>query len=562
MDIKCKIEDIIHHIFKKYGEYQTFPEKDRLLIHDNIHGTLEFNKSERKIINSPLLQRLTHIRQMGLANYVYPGAVHNRFTHSLGVAHLAGEIYKSVKKDKLNKQELISLRLAGLLHDIGHGPFSHVTDTKLFKLLVDLPEDRKRKIRIDYDIYYLPKKLAKRKNIHEIISFHMIRSEPIQEFISNIYSTLDPKLNLVSLCITDNEMPYPDENGNYQGELSDDDKLLSKIINGFSDADKIDYILRDSKFSGLPLPIDFDRLLPFFTSIKFKNYFELGVFEKGARAFHLLLQSKSKMFPTVYQHHTTLACENMLQYGIINAMENLDNFVDQLDKDLFIPIEGPLDLLYYTDNSLLNYLEIIKNPISNDVVSRLYTRRHYRRVLQLFFWYLKKKLYISYDEYFTNYTKYGNGKKLKDTNNKDELFDEFIENQEKKIYDFPELFSDYYKKLDFKKEIISHLKWNDILNLLPKTLHSLDKEVLIDYIMRIEISDKFEIKPYLQPYVMRKDVFTGKMEYLYLKEMGFKPPNEEEHIQYIFYVLPELKDLLGRHIRKYVKSFLGVIYFN
>ena len=61
---------------------------------------------------------------------------------------------------------------------------------------------------------------------------------------------------------------------------------------------------------------------------------------------------------------------------------------------------------------------------------------------------------------------------------------------------------------------------------------------------------------------MRKDVFTGKIEYLYLKEMGFKPPYEEEHIQYIFYVLPELKDLLGGHIRKYVKKFFGDIYFN
>ena len=96
---------------------------------------------------------------------------------------------------------------------------------------------------------------------------------------------------------------------------------------------------------------------------------------------------------------------------------------------------------------------------------------------------------------------------------------------------------------------------------MPKTLQNLDEEILLDYMIRIEFSEKFNIKPYDQPYVVREDVFTKELGYLYLKEMGFKPPNEEEHIQYIFYVLPELKSLLGPPIRKYVNFFFGDVYF-
>lgn len=563
MDIKEKIKDIVNHIFENHGSYQYFPKKTRLLIHDNIHGTLRFNKTERKIINSPFLQRLTLINQMGLAHYVYPGAVHNRFSHSLGVPYLAEKIYSNIKKFKINQKDINTLKLAGLLHDIGHGPFSHVTDKKIYKMLIGLPKERKSKIRIDYNIFDKPDKIQRRKNIHEIIGYHIIKSKRTQDFLNKIYSCMDIDLDLVPLCITGNEKPYPDKNGHYHSDLSEDDKLFVKIINGFSDADKIDYILRDSHFSGLPLPIDFDRLLPFFTILKHGETFELGVFAKGARAFHLLLQSKSKMFPTVYEHHTTLACETLLRYGIINAMENVDTFENELDKDIYIPIKGPLDLLYHTDNSLMRYLKVIKNPISNDVVSRLYTRRHYRRAIQLFVWHLEKKLIISYRDFLKYYSKYNNRKILESNHDKKESFKEFIKKQGRKIYDFPELFNEYDKRLDFKDKIISHIKWRKILSKLPKALQKIDEEILKDYIIKIEFTSKFENKPYIQPYILREDVFTGKKEYLTLQEMGFSGPSDKEHLQYIFYVLPELKKLLVRYIRRYIKEFFGeLLYIN
>lgn len=131
-----------------------------------------------------------------------------------------------------------------------------------------------------------------------------------------------------------------------------------------------------------------------------------------------------------------------------------------------------------------------------------------------------------------------------------------------KIYNFPELFNDYNRRLEFKELILSNVSWRRILNKIPKNLRTVDDEILKDYIIRIEITEKFENKPYTQPYIVREDTFTNTKEYLYLEEMGFRGPSDDEHIQYIFYVLPELKKILGKYIRKYVKDFFGEIFFN
>jgi len=129
MNLNSKINDIINFIFDKFGMTDDFPEKPKLHIHDNVFGTLTFTDYERKVVNSPLLQRLTQITQMGLANFVYPGAVHNRFSHSLGVSHISAKIYQKLMESNTGRSEadkktdINTLKLAGLFHDIGHSFF-------------------------------------------------------------------------------------------------------------------------------------------------------------------------------------------------------------------------------------------------------------------------------------------------------------------------------------------------------------------------------------------------------------------------------------------------------
>src|SRR5688572_28623600 len=104
-------------------------------VNDPIHGLMQFRGKEadlvRKIISTPEFQRLRHIKQLGMAFFVYPGANHNRFSHSLGTAYLAKRVIEKLLGDSLGSSDLIKSAkeyaiALGLLHDVGHGPYSHM----------------------------------------------------------------------------------------------------------------------------------------------------------------------------------------------------------------------------------------------------------------------------------------------------------------------------------------------------------------------------------------------------------------------------------------------------
>src|SRR5580698_846730 len=98
------------------------------IVNDPVYGFIRFPEAElMRVIDHPWFQRLRHIKQMGLAHLVYPGAVHTRLAHSLGACHLMGKALDELKAKDIvpDKEECLAARLATLLHDIGHGPFSH-----------------------------------------------------------------------------------------------------------------------------------------------------------------------------------------------------------------------------------------------------------------------------------------------------------------------------------------------------------------------------------------------------------------------------------------------------
>ena len=248
-------------------------KKTHLDIIDPIHDFVRVNSNELKIIDTPIFQRLRRIRQLSGAHLIYPGAQHTRFEHSLGVMHMAsmaGHVLH--EKGIVSSDNIQNLRFAGLLHDIGHGPFSH-----LFEEL-----------------------LQKRKMSHEDIGRDIILKTQIGDLISaNGFN----KKFITELAFGDSKFQF-----------------MNEIISGALSADIMDYLLRDGYFTGAEhAKIDHNRLT---NSLDvYKNKLAL---EKSALVnFETMMISRYQMFKAVYFHKTVRAGEVMLLESMYLAEEEL-----------------------------------------------------------------------------------------------------------------------------------------------------------------------------------------------------------------------------------------------
>ncbi len=201
-------------------------------IRDPIHGLIRLTDQEISIIDTPPFQRLRRIKQLALANLVYPGALHTRFEHSLGTLHTAARIMDTFEiKEQLCDNDVEVVRLAALLHDIGHGPFSHVSEYLL-------------------DDYYQPSvgTSGVREKIHEKLTVDIISHEPsIAEKLS------DDQREAVCQMIRGTNLR----------------DMRRDIVSSNLDADKIDYLLRDTYYAGVKYGIiDSDMIIDSFTGYR------------------------------------------------------------------------------------------------------------------------------------------------------------------------------------------------------------------------------------------------------------------------------------------------------
>jgi len=129
-------------------------------IRDPIHNFISLNEEQTRIVDTPIFQRLRNIKQLALASLIYPGALHTRFDHSLGVFHVAKGVLRRLELEKTDEAQTV--QFAALLHDLGHGPFSHVSEQSL-EMFADrscLPANQKN------------------EEIHELITAHLIQTDP------------------------------------------------------------------------------------------------------------------------------------------------------------------------------------------------------------------------------------------------------------------------------------------------------------------------------------------------------------------------------------------------
>jgi HD superfamily phosphohydrolase len=277
------------------------------VVNDPVYGFITISGDLLfKLIEHPYFQRLRRIKQLGLAEYVYPGALHTRFHHAIGSLHLMTETLENLKQKgiEITQEETFAAQAAILLHDIGHGPFSHSLENVLF---VNLN--------------------------HEHISLMIM-----EMLASEFKGELDLSLTIFS--------------GKYKK------KFLCELVSSQLDIDRLDYINRDSFFTGVSEgTIGSDRIIKMFTVVD--N--ELVVEEKAIYSVENFLNTRRLMYWQVYFHKTAIAAEvtliQMLRRAKKLVKENKNLFLSDALR-YFMDKEITLDLLKNDFIGIENFLRL------------------------------------------------------------------------------------------------------------------------------------------------------------------------------------------------------------
>ncbi len=276
-------------------------------IRDPIHGTIIVDEEERLVLDHPWVQRLRHIRQLGFVSMVYPGAVHDRFQHSVGVMHLSGKMFDHLcacsdcflldiaNEDRIYAKKL--LRFAGLLHDIGHAPFSHTSEAYF---------PNKDKLKLPDTWYRQGYEITDGQASHEDMTLALIAGlvdEGVMEasFAQDVAAVLSRSI-------------HRSERLQKLGPLA---SILRTLVSGELDADRGDYLLRDSHFTGVTYGVyDLDRLIACLSIVEGPDGPELGLDLHGVHPLEGLLLARYHMFLQVYFHKTPPAFEYYLSKAI------------------------------------------------------------------------------------------------------------------------------------------------------------------------------------------------------------------------------------------------------
>ncbi|MEK6556602.1 MAG: HD domain-containing protein [Bdellovibrionota bacterium] len=336
-------------------------------IRDPIHGSIELSDAESLVLDSRVYQRLRQIKQLGFAEFSFPGATHNRFLHSIGAAHIAGLAFESIFKESKSKDEpkthsfsnpqararlKQALRLAALLHDVGHGPLSHTTEEVMPELkTLKLEAYKKRRKDVKY-----PASLddPNRQANHEDYTIKFITDSSLTKVLQDSFSDIKP---IHIACLVDKTLECPDDF--FMDKGVDFRSILSQLVSSEMDCDRLDYLERDAYFCGTNYgKVELNWILQNLTYHQIDKEMYLALNRRALYAFDDFLISRHHMNLMVYFHHKSIIYEEMLNRYFISK-----------DCTFFLP--G--DIEEYTqcsDYALYEHLAKQKNEWAQRITNR------------------------------------------------------------------------------------------------------------------------------------------------------------------------------------------------
>jgi len=286
-------------------------------IKDPVHGYVYITEAEKKLIDSFPVQRLHRLRQLAGAEYVYPGANHTRFEHSIGVMHLAGRLAENPYLSQyLSEDEVQKVRIAALLHDVGHGPFSHVFEHLLVKFL---------------------------NKTHEDLNIWIVQKSELKDLLSDL--GYDPN-ELAKLSVGLLHKP---------GRA-----FMDQIIRSAVDVDKLDFVVRDTYHTGAEYGyVDVFRIIHMLDVLDENLAVDLGALS----ALESLILARIESFKSIYFHRVGRAAQIMLATAMEKAKDELG----------LVNFQSPKEYLALNDYTVWTMLKNCKK--SKGIIDDLERRR-------------------------------------------------------------------------------------------------------------------------------------------------------------------------------------------
>ena len=297
---------------------------------DRIHGYIPICKDVVQIIHTPEFQRLKQIKQLGTVHYIFMGATHTRFEHSIGVSYLAGKLIECIKEKQpelnITNRDVLMIKIAGLCHDIGHGPFSHTFDNSFLK------DHRSPWKEHEYRSIEIIKYIIKKYNLNY--------SQDEVDFICSLIS-----------------------NKNDSNRSKFMFQIVSNAISGL-DCDKIDYLIRDTQSVGMESSLNYELLFNNARVIDDHICYPRTLTVEIYQLFHL----RYVMHKRVYQHKSIKIISHMI-----------NDMLHDIDTRLFISnnVNDIEKFCTYTDNIIEIDSFYYKDTISSHILDRLNKRELY-----------------------------------------------------------------------------------------------------------------------------------------------------------------------------------------